>query len=226
MHRISIKDLAVKLRENGYTYTHIAGVTGLPKSTLSGWLAKIPYSPNAQTIETLGKARAAANKRKAQKIRENLLKVELKAANDITRLSERDLFIFGLGLYLGEGSKTNGLVRLVNSDPRVIQAAMAWFGLLGVRKEQFSPIIHLYPDNDIDESLRFWSEATTIPITQFYKSQIDVRTEKKSIRKGKLPHGTLHLGVKSLNRKEFGVNFARQIQAWNDCILLEIQKRD
>lgn len=224
MYKESLKEQAITLRRAGYPYSHISRKTGISKSTLSGWLASIPYTPNQETITALGKARAAAGERKAV-IRQNSLQ-EIKgiADKDIGLLSQRDLFLFGLGLYLGEGSKTHGFVRLVNSDPEVIKAIVAWFLSLGVKIDQFSATIHLYPDSDIKESLQFWSQTTTIPIAQFYKTQVDRRADKKVVRKGRLPHGTLHLGVKSMSKKEFGVLFSRKIQAWNDNVLQKINQ--
>lgn len=135
---------------------------------------------------------------------------------DIGEVSRRDLFMFGLGLYLGEGSKTHDITRIVNSDSNVILLAIAWFHGRGVSREQFFLTVHLYPDSDVEKSLQFWSRTTTIPRSQFGKVQIDTRLNKKRSMAGKLPYGTAHLTIRSSGRKEFGVVFARKIQAWND----------
>lgn len=216
MHNPSTRELAVVLRKEGYAYSYISKKTGLSKSTLSEWLSKIPYTPNQQTVERVGKAIAASNARKTLIRQEETEEVRQAAFLDIGNMNKRDLFMFGLGLYLGEGAKTYGITRIVNSDPNVIDLAIAWFHGLGVSREQFLLTIHLYPDSDVNESLQFWSHTTTIPRSQFGKTQIDRRTNKKKNRAGKLPHGTAHLTVRSLGRKEFGVVLARKIQAWTD----------
>lgn len=225
MHNPSTREVAISLRREGFAYSHISEKTGLSKSTLSEWLSRIPYTPNQQTIERVGKAIAASNARKTRIKQEETEKVRRAAFLDIGNISKRDLFMFGLGLYLGEGAKTYDITRIVNSDPNVIHLAMEWFYGLGVIRDQFLLTIHLYPDSDVEESLQFWSRTTTIPRSQFGKTQIDRRVNKKKDRAGKLPHGTAHLTVRSLGRKEFGVVLARKIQAWNDEVARIIRMR-
>ncbi len=226
MHSPSIRDTAVALRKEGFAYSYISEKTGFSKSTLSDWLSKIPYTPNQQTVDRVGKAIAASNARKTRIRQEETEKIRRAAFLDIGKISNRDLFMFGLGLYLGEGSKTHDITRMVNSDLNVILLAMTWFHGLGVSREQFLLTVHLYPDSDVEKSLQFWSRTTTIPRSQFGKVQIDRRTNKKKDRAGKLPHGTAHLTVRSLGRKEFGVVLARKIQAWNDEVARVIKTRD
>ncbi len=218
MHKNSIRELALQLRKDGYTYTYIAKQTGLSKSTLSGWLTDIPYTPNADTVVSLGRARAAATERKAELRQAEMEEIRKGAVSEIGVFSSRDLLMFGLGLYLGEGNKTHGIVRVANADPNVIKSMIAWFKVLGVMNEQFSVRIHLYPDSDQEQSLRFWSKTISIPEAQFQRPSVDRRTDKKQKKEGKLPHGTLHLSVRSRGRKEFGVLFARKIQALTEVV--------
>lgn len=224
MHDLSTKSLAIKLREEGYSYPYISEQTGLSKSTLSGWLTDIPYTPNEETVRILGKARAAAGERKAEIKRSENKLIREAASAKIGKLNERDLFMLGLGLYLSEGAKTSNIVRIVNSDPKVIQTAIAWFLSLGVSLDQFSPRIHLYPDNDMEGSLEFWSGITKIPTAQFHKSYVDIRTDKKQNKVGRLPHGTLHLRVKSMGKKKYGVLFFRTIQMWSEAAFNDLTR--
>lgn len=224
MHSATNKQKAVDLRRRGNSYSYISSHTGVSKSTLSDWLASIPYEPNEKTILRIGKARAASGAKKSLIKRKSFEEAKRQALEEIIGVSTRDLMMFGLGLYLGEGAKTAGIVRIVNSDPKVIQLAIAWFLSLGIQKKQFAPRIHLYPDSNVQESLQFWSGATTIPLSQFHKPHVDRRVNKKLKKHGKLPFGTLHLGVRSGGKKEHGVFFSRKIQAWNDQVLMLVQK--
>ncbi|MCX6787959.1 MAG: hypothetical protein NT108_02210 [Candidatus Kaiserbacteria bacterium] len=224
MHNLSIREKALALRKSGFSYTYISAKTGLSKSTLSGWLTETPYAPNKETIDSFGKARAAAGARRAELRQKSIQEIRKTAAKDIGKMSRRDLFVFGLGLYLGEGSKTNSQVRMINSDPRIIQATIAWFRMLGVEKRQLRLRLHLYPDSDVKQSLQFWSRTTSIPVSQFQKHQIDSRTDKKAKKRRKLPYGTVQMTVQSGGRKEYGVVFFRKIQLWNEAILSEIEK--
>lgn len=224
MHRAVLKEQVINLRKAGYSYLLISRKTGLSKSTLSDWLSTIEYTPNQETLELLGKARAASSESKARLRRNSIAKAKSEAAQEISSLTRRDLFLYGLGLYLGEGSKTGNQVRVVNADPKVILLVVCWFKSLGIKVEQFAPRLHLYPDTDVSQSLQFWSQMTTIPKTQFQSSYIDRRTDKKAMKQGKLPFGTLHLGVRSGGKKEFGVFLSRKIQAWNDEVLKKVAK--
>lgn len=216
MHKTSVKQKVFQLRHAGYSYSYISSRTGLSKSTLSDWLTEVPYRPNKYTIHTIGRARATSGEIKTQIKQRSILEARREAENEIGILSKRDLFMFGLGLYLGEGSKTADIVRVVNSDPDVIRLAIAWFKSLGVLRNQFVVTLHLYPDSNVRKCLQFWSEATTIPLDQFAKPQIDRRRNKKAYKAGKLPYGTAHLSVRSGGRKEFGVFFSRKILGWID----------
>lgn len=223
MHTLSIREKALDLRKRGFSYKYISSKTGLSKGTLSGWLTEIPYTPNKETVLAFGKARAAASARRAELRQESIREIRKVAVKDIGKVNQRDLFMFGLGLYMGEGCKTNNQVRVVNSDLRVIQTAITWFKMLGVDKKQIKLRLHLCPDNDVSQSLQFWSRTTNIPLSQFQKSQIDNRVDKKAKKLHKLPFGTVQLVVQSRGRKEYGVLFFRKIQLWNEVILSKIK---
>ena len=211
----SLKERATQLRKSGHSYNMIKEKLGIPKSTLSNWLSKIPFVPNRELIKRIG-----VGKLKSALQKQNLKFASFKKANDdaekdIGLLSKRDLFILGIGLYLGEGEKTYENVRIVNSDPNIVRLAMRWFyDVCGAKPENIKAFIHLYPDNDIEETLSFWSNIIKIPKSQFGKTTIDRRENKKILKIKKLPHGTLHVRVKSKNMKHLGVNLHRKIISW------------
>lgn len=224
MHNLARKHEVIMLRKHGYSYSLISQKTGIPKATLSDWLADIPYTPNSEVVERVGTARALAGARHAHKKRLSHEKAHTDAVLELGTITRRDVLLFGLGLYLGEGSKTAGVVRIVNSDPDVIAGAVAWFRSLGVASSQFTPRLHLYPDSNVRACTQFWSEVLRLPVRQFQSPYIDVRTNKKQKKSGKLPYGTLHLGVRSGGNKEYGVFFFRKIQAMNAKILQDIKR--
>ena len=117
---ISQKQEAVELRKQGYSYSYIQQKTGLAKSTLSYHLSKIPFVPNQYTKEQTkaGSLKSAKTKHK-QKLAK-LATAYSKATDEMGELCKRDVFIAGIALYAGEGSKTQNLVRLVNADPKII----------------------------------------------------------------------------------------------------------
>lgn len=209
---------ARKLRTQGHSYSSISNEIGISKSTLSYWLRDIPYNPNQETRERLkaGKLKAAIHKNRIKL--ESIKRAEMEAKKEVGELSKRDIFMVGLGLYIGEGSKTGGHVRIANSDPRMIVLAMKWFKeACGCKQENFRLAIHLYPDNNIERCLAYWSKVTGIPRSQFGKTQIDRREHKKSQKRGKLGYGTAQLSVRGSGK--LGVYLARKIEAWSNNVL-------
>ena len=214
-HANTTREEVFKLRKEGHSYSYISQKTGMSKSTLSGWLFGIPYIPNQTTIDRIGKARAASGQVKAKIKIESIKKAEEEAKKEIGGLTKRDLFMLGIGIYIGEGAKTFDIVRVINADPKIIKFTVRWFEeVCGLSKKNFKMRLFLYPDNNIKQSVKFWSDVSGIPIDQFQKTHIDERKDKKIFKRGKLPHGTAHLNVISNGKKEFGVFLARKINAW------------
>ena len=156
---------------------------------------------------------------KIQEIRE----MEKLASEEMGVINKRDLFLLGVGLYLGEGCKSNETISIVNSDPAIIKISIQWFKeACGLTTKNFKPFLHLYPDNNIEKSFKYWKNITKIPKNQFGKTTIDSRTNKSKLRKGKLPYGTLHLHIKSLGNKEHGRKLYRKINGWMSAVIKNI----
>jgi hypothetical protein len=220
MYHQEIKQKAINLRKNGYSYNYIGKHIPLAKSTLSDWLHDVPFIPNEYTLKTIGNARVASGKYKHQTKVDSLKKARLQAKKDIAILSDRDVMMLGLGIYIGEGSKTFNITRVVNSDPKIIKFSLKWFKIsFGIGIKNVGIRLHLYPDNNVKESIKYWSKITGIPEKDFGKSSIDLRTNKKNRNHGKLPHGTAHITVNGLGDKELGVYLHRRIMAWINRVL-------
>ena len=220
MARFADKLRAIELRKKGHSYNYISEVLNISKSTLSDWLAEIPYTPNAETVSRIGRARAASGEAKSKIRRDSILEAGTASKREFGRMSRRDLFMLGLGLYVGEGSKTAEIIGFVNADPSVINLMIRWFTeAIGLPKANLRIRLHLYPDSDERRSLQYWSKITTIPVSQFQKTSFDRRTDKKAIKSGKLLHGTAHLRLKSFGEKRFGVFLFRKISAWSGLVL-------
>lgn len=171
MTKPELKERAVELRKQGYSYNLIGQEIAVSKSTLSLWLANVPYTPNSAVINRVRGSILHALEWHRKNKKQSLEKAHDAAVRKLGALSPNNLFMLGLGVYIGEGSKTRDLVRIINSDPQVICLAIRWFEeSFGLNKEHFSLAIHLYPDNNIGEALTFWSNVTGIPLSQFGKT--------------------------------------------------------
>lgn len=214
-HTKTMQEEVFKLRKEGHSYTYISQKTGMSKSTLSGWLSGILYTPNQTTINRIGKARAASGRVKAKIKIESIERAVEQAKEDIGKITKRDLFMLGIGIYIGEGSKTGNVIRVTNADPKIIKFIVKWLEeTCGLSRENFRIRLHLYPDNNVKECISFWSNMSGIPSGQFQKTYIDIRKDKKIFKRGKLPYGTAHLSIISRGKKEFGVFLTRRVIAW------------
>ena len=213
------KETAIKLRTEGFTYAYIAEKTGLAKSTLSYHLANLPYSPNKETIKLASLAQLrSANTKHTQK-QSRLADARRGAVKDFGRLSKRDIFIAGIALYAGEGSKTQNLVRLVNADSRVICFFITWLNLLGVNNNHIMLRVHAYPDTNQIEAESYWLQKTGLEKTQLQPMCIDRRATKDRKRSGVHPYGTAHVTVKANGNTEFGTALSRKIAAYMQLLL-------
>lgn len=97
-------------------------------------------------------------------------------------VSNRDILLMGLGLYLGEGAKSGNRVRFSNSNPSIIRLFITWMEKsLGVsRSSIFCRVmineIHRKREKIVREQ---WARILDLPLQQFQKTTfIKVRNKK------------------------------------------------
>lgn len=211
----TLREQAEKLRKSGCSYNMINRKIGVSKSTLSDWFKDKPFTPNQEVLQRIQygpmKSGALKHNRKVEEVR----KLREEGVREIGTLTKRDLWLLGIGLYIGEGTKTHDIVRVINSDPKVIKLAIRWFQeVCDLQKENITVRLFLYPDSDIRECTEFWRKATGIPLMNFRKSQIDRRVNKSAANKRKLPYGTAHVTIVCGNDPSKGVRLHRKIMGW------------
>jgi len=110
------------LRATGLPMADIAARLGVSKSSVSLWVRDVVFEP--RPLVTRGRRRApnALQRRKRAEIDRLLAEGRVR----IGRLSEREFLVAGVALYAGEGSKRDGEVRFVNSDPRMVGFFCSW----------------------------------------------------------------------------------------------------
>lgn len=202
----SLKEQAIDLRKSGLSYGQIFEQLKIPKSTLSSWLSGIDFSKEikAQNIHN-AKIRSAENIRKFNSERsiEYHKKIEneiQKYSQEIKKISQKDLFFIGLGLFMAEGSrKEKWMVRFVNSDPLIISIAMRFFReICQIEEKTVRMRIHIHSNCSDEESLEYWSLLTKVPKDQFYRPQTLISKSSKSKRNiNQLKFGTLHVTIMS-----------------------------
>ena len=225
--KVHLKKKAELLRYEGYSYSDIQSKISVSKSTLSLWLSNIVYTPNTHALEKMRRARDKANTARINgRVNSEKQAFEL-ARKDIGALNKRDIFMLGIGIYIGGGTKSNNIIRVINADPKIIKFAMLWFkSILGFSNDNFRLRLHLYPDNNVVTSEKYWSQYLHLPRKFFHKSYIDVRKNKKLAKRGKLPYGTGHLAIVSNRKPEHGAFLFRRIKGWIKLVLDQKNLRD
>lgn len=221
MVKLLLHKKAVEMRKAGYSYNYIKDKLNVSKSTLSGWLSNISYIPNERIIRRIEQARSSSIKTQKAKKTKSIEDARNLAVKDIGKFKKRDLFMLGIGIYIGEGSKTgnNSSIRVVNSDPKIIKTTILWFKkICDLQNINFSIRIHLYPDNNQEEAMSFWMKETRLSRDSFLKTWVDVRTNKKRKNFGKLPYGTAHLTIKSAGNNNAGAFLLRRILSWIEIV--------
>lgn len=204
----------------------IAQRLDVSKSTLSYWLGGIPFTPNSEVLKRVheGQLKSALFKNR-QKI-ESIKRGRELGAKEIGKLNKRDLFMIGVALYIGEGAKLYDSIRIVNADPNVIRIAIRWFReVCGLTTNNFTITLHLYPDVSPAAAIRYWSNTTGVPATQFGKTQIDRRTNKSDKKHRILPYGTAHLAIKSCGNPDHGTELHRRIMGWIEAVYSQSRTR-
>lgn len=219
MARPKDKEKAIKLRLKGLSYSQIKSEMGLSKSTLSGWLKSHPLSDeqikklrdfNPQRIER-------CRNTKAKKVEERLGNVYEKVSTDILKLNKRDLFIAGMFLYWGEGSKSERFTTaLSNTDPAMLRFFLKWLKLFNINNEKLHITLQLYSDMNINREIEFWSKELKLSTHLFKKPYIKTSTLAGLTYKRGFGHGTcnirifnrdlaeyVHMGVKRLSVMDF-----------------------
>lgn len=212
-----IKEKVIKMRLKGLSYSQIKSKIEISKSTLSVWLEKYPLSTerikelrdwNPRRIENCRNTKL----KNRQKKLENVYKY---ISNEIGQLSKRDLFIAGMFLYWGEGTKASrDMVAFTNTDPGMIKFFIKWMENFGIAKEKMKVKLHLYKDMDINEKTRFWSSILNISEKNFRKpyikdSKFSSLTYRNSFGQGTC---TIIYGSSDLyNKITMGLKYMREV---------------
>ena len=165
------KQRARDLRLQGYSYSEILEHVSVSKGSLGRWLRDI--SLTEEQIQRLhsrfgaGREKFILTMRTRRDARWQTFHQE--AEEEYASLCKDPEFMFGVALYIGEGSKTRpNEVCITNCDPRVIQKGLEFFLKIGVAPSSLRCAIHLHPGLSKEAANAFWREVTGLPETQFH----------------------------------------------------------
>lgn len=191
-HAKAVKTKARKLRQGGMAIKQIARELGI--SVASSWLWTREVSLTSEQIEALrgkaidGRVKWGVKQREAKRER-----MEIWKAQAILEFEERKndpLFMLGLGIYWGEGSKSTG-PSMTGADVRILACWKAWL-------EKFAPHLGTYggfrvhEGNDIEHARRHWARLGLDKLKSYPSWPI----KEVRIRNNRWPCGVLALSCR------------------------------
>jgi transposase-like protein len=198
------KEQAIMLRRQGRSVKEIAKQLNVSSGSVGPWVKDVRLTEKQKKHlhnrlvqgGLLGRLKGAEANR-AKKLA-SIHRAKVEAKQKIRSLQKHSLFYIGLGLYWGEGVKaTNGTVAIVNSDPRIIQLMMQWFGSCwGIEKSRFQARVFISSTHREREEIitRFWMKTLGLSRAQFGK-MIFLEKRKKFYENHNMYYGVLTLRI-------------------------------
>ncbi|MBU3934574.1 helix-turn-helix domain-containing protein [Patescibacteria group bacterium] len=206
MAKFADRERALALRKKEMSYSQIKKILKVSKGTLSIWLKDYPLSK--QRIREL----RDCNEQRIERYRETMRRKKekrldifyAKQKKNIFPINKRELYIAGLFLYWGEGSKTPlAHLSISNTDPSVIKFFLNWFKrVLKIPKEKLRFYLQLYSNMNIDKEITFWSKILNVPKNQFSKPYIKNSSSTRINHRGSFGHGTCNITLGSARISE------------------------
>lgn len=191
------RDIAIRLRKNGFMYSEIASKLDLPRSTVFSWLRTLELTNKELelTKQRLKKHRSKSSIRllqaKSLKKRKILSDIDKNASlivADLSRTRSVDIALLAM-LFWGEGQKdTSAGIRFINSDPKMIAVFLRLLRKsFNLDESKFRVLLQLHEYHEEDGEIEFWSKVTSVSTKQFHKPYLKTNTGK---RKKQDFHGT------------------------------------
>lgn len=185
--KLEEQERARVMRAEGMTLLDIATRLAVSKSSVSLWVRDVDFTPSPR--------RYGARRRPHPFHEARLRQIEELDAEGLTRigtLSDDAFLAAGLALYAGEGSKTEGQVRLANTDADMVRFFCAWFRrFFDVDERRLRVRVYLHEGLDLQAAQAHWSGVTAVPLAQFrapYRAVAD-----PTIRRNKHEYGCVYV---------------------------------
>ena len=190
-------ELGRDLRRLGLSYGEIMDLIPVKKSTLATWCRDVELT-NEQ-IAAIKKRRTPepgrdlnGDKYTTQRPRRRQIQlIKARAKLDAQRLVDQPLWVAGVALYWGEGSKATRQLSLANSDPAVLRLFKDWAVRYLPPDHGWRARINLHANNDEPAARAWWALQLEVPLSDFTKTF--VKPDGTGHRKNHLPHGVCTL---------------------------------
>lgn len=164
--KVEERHRARDLRARSWTLQEIATELGVSKGSVSLWVRDVDFEPRPRNRGHPAGPKHPMRPRKEAEIERCRVEAEQWAAG----LTDRDLEMFVLGLYAGEGSKTDGEVAMANTNPAYSRLFLRWLrNRFDIDERRLRAIVYLHDGLDIADATAHWSKMLGIPVDQFTK---------------------------------------------------------
>lgn len=186
MKNLSLKNQAINLRKQGYSYSEIIKKLKIPKATLSNWVSNIRLTKSQKEkirknwLKKLEKAREKAAESNRRGKRRRLAKINQEAQKIVgnIKINRQMLQVFLAALYLADGIKREGSTELGNSNPKIAKTFITLLRkLYHLDESKFRCSVFARHDQNPEELEKYWSNLLNVPRSQFYKTHLDKRTK-------------------------------------------------
>jgi hypothetical protein len=157
---------ARELRAQSWTLNEIAEELGVSKSSVSEWVRDVEFVPRPRNRgHPAGPHHPMRLKKEAE-----IARCKEEAEAWAGQLNPRELTMFALGLYAGEGNKTQGSVGMANTNPVYLKVFLTWMrATFDIDESRLRATLYLHDGLDLEAATAFWSTLLDIPISQFTK---------------------------------------------------------
>lgn len=199
--KLEEKAVVQKLRSEGLSYGEIQRQVNVSKDTISRWCRDVALSPEQldrllqNKLNGATKGRLIGAKKQQDSRIERTKTLFDNGAKKIGKLTKRDRFIAGIGLYIGDGGKGDKRFAFSNSDPKTIKFMSEWLTeFFNVHPTKMAGQIWIHDNLNEKAARNYWSELTKIPDNRIYKSYIAKnKVESKKVRKQLHEYGVFTL---------------------------------
>lgn len=219
MAKSKLKLKAHSLRKQGKSIREIVSALGIPLSTVSYWCRDIRLTKRQQEkLTARQESRSYAGRLKAvERLKreriENTRQLKNKGVKEIGKLSDKEIFLAGIGLYWGEGYRSHEKIGFTSKDEKIVKFIIVWFKkFLNAKTSDFilRVSINNTRKNRVKKVERYWSLITGIPLNQFTKPSFIKTKQKKIYSKPEDYYGTLRITIRR------STNIHRKFMGWID----------
>ncbi|MFI5260222.1 MAG: hypothetical protein ACHQU0_00260 [Candidatus Paceibacteria bacterium] len=174
------KEDAIKLRLEGKSYSEISEALTIPQGTLSGWFGREDWSEKIrQHLSDSSKKGNSTrlirlNSVRGKKLADAYETAREEARNEFELLKYDPVFISGIMLYWGEGSKSERQgVKFASSDPKKIRLYVSFLrNACLIPIENIKAYVLIYPQIEEKTCRAYWSKMVNVPWENFTPSVV------------------------------------------------------